>query len=366
MEVKTIADLTKPCAGCGLCATICPTSAICLETDDEGFLQPVLDEQICIRCGLCFEKCILQNEEVRQAVRKTYAAFSIDEQIRYQSTSGGIFTELARIVLEQFHGVVIGAAYQSDFSVKHEIIRSSKEISRLRQSKYIQSDVSGVYKEIDKIEDDVMILFVGTPCQIAAFHQYMKKRSNPAIYVDFICRGVNSPGVFQYYLRELEQENESKITKVWFKNKDDGWNHFQTRIEFENGTIYKKDRYQDAFMRGFLKHNLYMRNSCHDCHFKGEERIADITLADFWGISFEDEAIDIENGVSAVMIHSDIGERFFSMMEENIYFEEKDIENVRRGNGCIDISVKNGKRCAEFYERLKKESFSKIIWSMEE
>lgn len=367
MEVKTIEQFENACAGCSLCSVVCPTEAIKMFTDEEGFLQPNIDAEKCIQCGLCYEKCVLNiSENEKKPVENVYAAYSLDEEIRYQSTSGGVFTELARVVLEYYGGVVIGAVYQSDFSVKHELIQTVEEIPRLRQSKYIQSDVNAVYKELDKIAEDRMIMFVGTPCQIVAFYQYMKKRNNPTLYVDFICRGVNSPGVFHQYLEELEDEYQSKVSKVWFKNKEAGWNHFQTRIDFENGNVYKEDRYKDAFMRGFLKHNLYMRKSCHECHFKGEERIADITLADFWGIEFQDKSQDIENGVSAVLLHSDMGKSIFSEIRQNIYFEEKTLEDVCRGNGCIDISVKSGERRTEFYNRLKSEKFSKIIWSMEE
>ena len=367
MEVKTIEHLENPCAGCVLCSVICPTEAINLVVDEEGFLQPNIDTAKCIQCGLCYEKCILDTSvSKRKQVRNVYAAFSLDTETRYQSTSGGIFTELAKVVLEKLRGVVIGAAYQKNFLVKHELIQRVEEIPRIRQSKYIQSDVREVYKEIDKLSEDILIMFVGTPCQISAFHQYMKERKNPTLYVDFICRGVNSPGVFQTYLEELESTYESKISNVWFKNKEEGWNHFQTRVDFENGSVYIKDRYKDFFMRGFLKHNLYMRKSCHECQFKGEERIADITLADFWGVEFEDKEVDIENGVSAVLIRSDMGKAVFSMLEKNVYFEEKTLEDVRKGNGCIDDSVKCGEYRAEFFSRLKNEKFSKIIWSLEE
>lgn len=367
MEIRSIEYMESACAGCSLCSAVCPTQAIKMTGDQEGFLQPIIDYQKCINCGRCLEECILNAPAPhKKMVQKVYAAYSLDSDVRYNSTSGGIFTELAMVVLEELGGVVVGAVYQDDFSVKHEVIYDVEDIPRLRQSKYIQSNMEDMYKAVDNVAEDIMIMFVGTPCQIAAFYQYMKKRNNPVVYVDFICRGVNSPDVFQHYLKELEQENESKITNVWFKNKEEGWNQFQTRIEFENGKVYRNDRYKDAFMRGFLKHNLYMRNSCYECQFKGAERIADITLADFWGIKLQNKELDIEKGVSAVLLHSDVGEKLFSMIKEKVYYEENNLENVRNGNGCIDVSVKKGERRDEFYSRLKQECFSKIILSMEE
>lgn len=362
---KNVLDLANVCTGCGFCTTICPTEAISLDEDGEGFLTPSVDDQKCIYCGKCYEKCILlENVDDKKTVKCVYAAFSNDSSIRANSSSGGIFTELAKVVLEKFHGIVIGAAYQNDFTIKHELIDNFKDIPKLQQSKYVQSDISDIYKEIEKIADDVMIMFTGTPCQVAAFHEYMKARKNMVIYVDFICRGVNSPGVFLKYLNELEDRNNSKISKIWFKNKEDGWNNYHTRIDFENGMVYRENRYNDSFMRGFLKRNLYMRKACHECLFRGEKRIADITLADFWSVELNN--VDIEGGVSAVLIHSDMAEKLFSMVENNIYCEEKTLEDVRKGNACIDISVRIGERREEFYSRLKTENFSDIIRSMEE
>ena len=176
MEVKTIEHVLHSCAGCGLCESICPTKAIQMIIDEEGFAQPMIDEERCIKCGQCFQRCILQSlKQERQPVEKVYAAFSLSEDIRYHSTSGGIFTEIAQLVLEEFGGVVIGAAYQKDFSVKHELISCVEDIPKLRQSKYIQSDLRDIYKEINKIAEDVTIMFSGTPCQISGLNLFLNK-----------------------------------------------------------------------------------------------------------------------------------------------------------------------------------------------
>jgi len=367
MEImNTVECLKKKCTGCAFCETVCPTQAISFEVDEEGFLQPKINLMLCSFCGNCYDKCILSTQrENMKPVNRVYAAFSLDLETRNYSTSGGVFTELAKVILQQ-NGIVIGAAYQEDFSVKHEVIYDAKDISRLSQSKYVQSDVRHIYSLLDDIDENAVVLFVGTPCQIVAFQQYMKKKKNPAVYIDFICRGVNSPRVFKYYLNELQDKNKSKITKVWFKNKENGWNNFKTRVEFENGTFYAEDRITDAFMRGFLKHNLYMRKSCYECSFKGEKRVSDITLADFWGVEFDNSQIDIEKGVSAVLIHSETGQKLFSLLKNSIYFEERCLEDIKKRNLCIDISIKEGDKRTEFYRRLKNEAFSKIIYDMEE
>ena len=368
MKGKTIQHLLDKCTGCGYCQTKCPQNAIRFQENEKGFLSPFIDDIRCVGCGICYEECILNNVyHEAKTIRDVYASYSLDAKVRLSSASGGIFTEMATEFLHMNQkGVVIGATYQDAYRVRHIAISDECEIERLRQSKYVQSDMGEIYQIINSLDDDVPILFAGTPCQVAAFSNYMHRRNNAVIYVDFICRGVNSPGVYHKYLEELAIEKGSNVARVWFKNKETGWNHYQTRIDFENGEIYTNNRWEDPFMRGFLKHNLYMRESCFNCQFRGIERQADITLADFWGIHFEDSSVDVEDGVSAVLIHSETGEEIFNRIREKIYCEKKTVEDVQKGNICMEKSPVKGEYTEEFFERLKKEPFSKIIWSIEE
>jgi len=54
----TIDDIAKHhCSGCSACLNICPTGAITMKSNSEGYLFPEIDKSKCINCGLCSFKC---------------------------------------------------------------------------------------------------------------------------------------------------------------------------------------------------------------------------------------------------------------------------------------------------------------------
>lgn len=345
----------EECTGCGACYNICATRCIEMKADEKGFLYPSIDEQRCIRCGLCKticpsinKPCIIDNSEKPE----TWAAWSLDEEIRFESTSGGVFSELALCVLEN-NGIVCGARYNDEHLVEHCIIADKKLLPLIRQSKYIQSDTKQVYTDIKKyLLQNKEVLFCGTPCECAALINFLGKKYTNLLCVDFVCRGANSPKVFKLFLEKLEKEYESRVQRVWFKNKILGWRKFSTRIEFQTGEVYSKDRYSDAFIRGYIEANLYMRESCGQCKYKTMPRISDITLGDFWGIKSVDMEADTDAGTSLVMINSEKGKKYFQKIKGKLYAKERSFEEACAGNKCIYNSPVFNNRCQEFWEDI--------------
>lgn len=368
--MNTITELGKSkCCGCGCCAQSCPKSCISMRADERGFLHPIIDSERCIQCRKCVQICpVIHNiQKVRveksDSLPEVYAAWSLDESIRYKSTSGGVFTELAREILRQ-GGCVIGARYSNRFLVEHTLIECEQEVELLRQSKYVQSETKDIYKQAKKqLDMGKMTLFVGTPCQCAALRSFLGKEYEELLLCDFICRGVNSPLIFRTYLDELEERYDSKVKQVWFKNKTYGWNKFGTKIIFENGQEYFGSRNEDDFMYGFIRKNLnlYMRSSCNDCCFKGVQRPVDITLGDFWGIRAEEEK---DLGVSVVMLHTEHGRTFFQKLN-SVMYQRKSVDDVIRGNSCLVESARASKITDAFWRAWEKErSFHEIIEKM--
>lgn len=348
MEIKTIKQTPHDdCTGCAACFNICPTDAISMIPDREGFLNPEINAEKCVSCGKCAAICPVLPENRREPVSgepECYAAWSKDEEIRFNSTSGGVFTHLAQTVLDM-GGTVIGARYRDDNLVEHVLIHSKDEIEQLRQSKYVQSEIGLVFRQAEKeLKTGIPLLFAGTPCQCAGLRAYLD-HEYPNLYLcDFICRGVNSPAVYKAYLKELEEKYGSKVKKVWFKNKTFGWNNFATKVIFENGEEYIADRETDPFMLGYIKSKttLYMRPSCYQCRFKGVSRPTDITLADFWGVEKTFPEVDTRNGVSAVMIHSDKGNILWDSFMNDVYCCRADIGDISHNNRCITDSAVRG------------------------
>ncbi len=361
----------EKCTGCGVCSNVCPKSCIDMVSDNEGFLYPSVDFNNCISCSICEKTCPVLNgiKSENNPQPSAYAAWSLDKDIRFNSTSGGIFSELAKKIISD-GGYVAGARYNGKHLVEHCIINDNESIFLLRQSKYVQSNSENIYKEIrTTLNKDKVVMFVGTPCQCAGLVSFLGKSYDNLLLCDFICRGANSPKAYTKYLESMENKYKSPIKKVWFKNKINGWNKFCTKIEFENGQNYYADRYTDLFMVGYLKYNLFMRPSCHNCKFKGFPRYSDITLADFWGVKLQDKMQDTDKGTSLVLINSSKGNIFFENIHEQVFQEKSSLDIVVQKNPCALESPVVGDMRAFFFENIErlgfKETMIKVIKNIE-
>lgn len=361
-----VIDKLKPneCTACAACVNICPKKCIKMEPNEEGFEYPKIDKEECIQCGLCEKVCPILNQQKLEGYTtkpKIYAAWTLDEEIRYHSTSGGVFSELAKEILAQ-NGLVCGAKYNEKNMIEHTMIDKYEDLVKIRQSKYAQSSIGKIYVTIkEMLEKDKTVLFCGTPCECAGLSNFLQKNYDKLYLCDFVCRGSNSPKVYSKFLEFLEKKYKSKVKKVWFKNKTYGWNRFSTKIEFENGKEYLKDRYTDLYMRGYIEENLYMRLCCSECKFKGLPRKADITLADFWGIKLKDKEKDIENGTSLVMIHSEKGRQLFEKIKPHLFYEEKTLEEAIEKNTSIIKVNKKSEHRDEFMKQIDKVRIDRLI-----
>lgn len=352
------------CTGCSACYNICPKECITMVVDNKGFWYPCVDKENCDNCGLCEKTCpslnSLKNEE-NYLNSKIYAAWSLNEEIRFNSTSGGIFSELAKIVIEQ-GGYVVGARYNQKHLVEHFMIDKSEDIKIIRQSKYVQSDIGFIYKAVkEKLIEGKLVAFCGSPCQVAGLLKYLQKAYGNLVTFDFVCRGTNSPKAYLKYLKMLEDNYNSKIKRVWFKNKTQGWNRLSIRIDFEDGKIYIKSGDADLFMRGYIEQNLYMRDCCFECKYKSFPRNADITLADFWGIGAVDAKLDSDKGTSLIMINSNKGNELFNSIKENIFAKEMQIEDALHGNACILKSVVKNPKSDDFLRDIDMLAFDECF-----
>jgi coenzyme F420-reducing hydrogenase beta subunit len=284
------------------------------------------------------------------------------------STSGGVFSEFAKQILAE-GGVCYGAAYDKDFTIRHTRIDKVEDLPKIRQSKYYQSRIGDSYRQVKKdLEAGLKVMFCGAPCQANGLSAYLKKDYDNLFIVDFICHSVSSEKAFKAYLRELESVYKSKASNIWFKNKANGWHKFGTRIDFENKEeYYLRPWPEDYYMRGFLTYRCFQRPSCHNCSFKEYKRSADVTLADFWGLKWNNPNVtdDQENGVSIVMIHTQKAENLFkNFVSKNMYYEEHKIDEIPPKNGGLFSCQRVGLYRDFFFENVDKVPYSAIISSM--
>lgn len=349
------------CCGCSACANICPKKCIQMQPDECGFLYPIIDKDGCIGCEMCNKVCPVTNPINKEiSPMSVNAAWSKNKDLRYNSTSGGIFSELANYVVIQ-GGSVAGAAYGEFGVVEHHIENDIKGIERLRQSKYVQSNMKDIYVKIRLLLEKQTVLFCGTPCQVAALKNFLGKNTSNLITVDFICRGVNSPKAYRSWLQELEGKYSARVKRVWFKYKEEGWKKSPrcTRIDFDNGTKIVQKGSENTFMCGYLGANLYIRPSCSACKFKGNYRGSDITVGDFWGIK---EAMDDDGGTSLLQINTQKGLQLVEGIRKKINIFECSSDDVLAGNICMYESVTINPKSEEFLRKLDGNIlFSKLV-----
>ncbi len=283
---------------------------------------------------------------------------SCDGQVSIRSTSGGGFSELAQIILEE-QGCVAGAAYRKDFSVEHQIIERMSELDTVRRSKYQQSEIGLLYRRIkEKLLRGRSVLFCGTPCQAAGLRAFLGEEvaGCPLYIVDFICRGVPSPELFQKYLHDLQKQYESKVVNVWMKNKRNGWHSLTTVIQFANGEEYVRGGFEDPYVQLYLKYNLGIRESCYQCRFKHETSAADITLGDFWGLEPGD--MDDDKGTSVLLCRTKKGRELVDRLADRCRLQKKDMDDVKKANPCLVLPVARPVLDSErFYEILNMNGF---------
>lgn len=349
----------KVCTGCGACSNICPKKAIKMLEDETGFKYPIIDNDLCVNCGLCKKTCPIMQEIHNKKSEKpeVYAAWSKDKDIRFNSTSGGAFTEIAKQIIKN-NGYVIGAKYNQENLVEHAIVNNEEGLEELRQSKYLQSDTKNIYNDTKKILDKGnLVAFCGSPCQIAGLYKFLRKEYQNLLTIEFICRGMNSPKAYKAWLSEIENKNNKKVKKVWFKYKVNGWKASPkcTRIDFKDETYKVFNGEENLYMQGYLKSNLYIRPSCGNCKFNGLPRQADITLADFWGI---DNELDDDKGTSLILINSDMGKKIVESIFEKLSVYKRDINEIYKGNVCFNNSVEINPNSKRFLKGLNSNNFS--------
>lgn len=346
----------KECTGCMACYNACPRDCIKMKKEFDGCYYPYINTKDCINCGKCRSVCpVLGKDEskIENEVSDVYVGHCSDKKIRQSSSSGGIFPLAAEWCIDK-GGVVFGAGYQG-VKVVHSSGRNSCEIEKFKGSKYVQSDIGTTYREVEKIlNTGRYVLFTGLPCQIEGLKSYLGKEYEKLYTIDLICHGVGAPGIWEKYI-DVFYKNKI-IESINFKNKDMGWNHEQLVMQFSNGKEYRKFPLEDYYTYGFNK-NVFLRESCHECKFKGTDRNSDLTIGDAWGVERYAPRFHDDKGCSLVFVHSKKGQMLFQDMAVGMDFVTADREKALHYNPRMISSAPKSPQRERFYDNLTKYPF---------
>ena len=358
------------CCGCQACANVCPKRCISMQADEEGFLYPHVNQTTCVNCGLCEKVCPILNKPVTRPVLKAYAAKHPDEPIRLKSSSGGVFTALADMVLQK-QGVVFRATFDANWQVIHTYVENSDDLDKLRRSKYVQSNVGKTYQQAkDFLDQNRWVLFTGTPCQIAGLRNYLGMEYENLLTAELFCHGVPSPAVWEEFL--VENTQKEQISAVNFRYKRFGWNCSFLHIAYKNNSslpsvpkcllplLYARNGYlfRRFCLLPFGISNLYERPSCHACHFKGLDKMADFSMGDLWGVKHTYPGLFDKKGVSCLLVNTPKATKLLKKLA--LEKMPVDLEKVTAYNPYLLTSVKPHPKRADFFKCYTTEPFNAL------
>lgn len=338
----------KDCVLCGSCADACPVSAITYERAYLDFCYPKVDPDKCISCGLCEKACpVLSGEMPAREKPQAYAAKNPDGEIRRGSSSGGVFWALAKTMLSR-GGYVCGAVFDEEFRVRHMVSNREEEVRKMMGSKYSQSDLTGVCKQVrELLRAGEQVLFTGCPCQVAGIRSFLGREYENLITVDIICHGIPGGTMLRAYLDYQEKKYRSKIETICFRDKKRGWHNSSVRIGFANGAVYNAPITVDAYMKGYFGATV-LKESCYDCKFKNFRCGSDLTMGDFWGAEIVRTDLDDNTGLSAVIANTARADALLQQCGLDLW--EEDLDTIIKYNQNLIRPTKRNPNRESFYE----------------
>ena len=334
-----IADKRR-CSGCSACLSACPKGCISMQEDEEGFLYPVVDDAVCIQCGKCVKVCPYSHSEFTnkpdgEELSLCYAAYNKDDEVRYQSSSGGMFRAFADKVIAD-GGVVFGAAFDKDFLVEHTYAETLEGVLPLMGSKYLQSRMGNSFGEVKRfLKEGRKVLFTGCGCQIAGLKRFLNHDDRNLVCVDLICHGVDSPRIWHSYLHSLFPDD--RVEYINFRDKRTGQDNSSVVVRGLKSVFCEREK-NSLYFRSWM-YGLFTRPSCEVCPFKSDNRVSDITISDCWGFQKIAPELYDDKGLSSVVIHTDKGKSLFDAIASQLVFKETWLEDVKQYNSDYIRSI---------------------------
>ncbi len=352
------------CSGCSACKSICPKNAISMIADEDGFLYPQINPDRCVTCHLCEKVCPVLQTKVLPTMSCAYAAYSNDTVLRVASTSGALFSELAKVILHE-GGVCFGCVWKEpDFIAIHQKAETLEDLTKMRGSKYVQSDVCDTFREVkEALSVGRKVLYSGTPCQISGLVNFLQEKHENLLLVEVICHGAASPQLFEKY-KALLCNGQKEIVDINFREKEKSWQNSSFVASFSDHSEIRGHSYGMSYTRAFLA-RITLRVGCFHCVAKRGKSGADLTLGDFWGITkiFPDMKDDL--GISLLLCHTKKGKEYIGTLLQNITLKPVPLRLALRCNLNFLCPPLIARKRSEFMANYKKvktlEEFDNLV-----
>ena len=354
----TISICTDQCSGCQACGNVCPQNAIAFLPNEEGFLYPQINLERCVECGLCVKVCPQYGSDKMEMPRYALAAVAKDSEFLKNSSSGAIFAVLATHVLME-GGYVFGAAMHENYVVRHICISDISQLHRLQGSKYVQSDMTGVYEKLSELlRSGKTVLFSGTPCQVAGVQKAMKEIAmGNLITVDIVCHGVPSPLFFREH-----------IAAAYGDVKD---------VRFRHRTKYELSCFAMGYLKNGKKHlvqptdkdayyacyssNVSLRECCYTCRFANPARLGDLTLGDLGSSNAYEHILGDDRALSLIAVNTEKGNTLLRSVQNELDSTEADYLAEVKINKQLSAPMKRPEGRDAFYRELFENSYSEVV-----
>ncbi len=349
----------RNCCGCGACANVCPRNAISMHPDEYGFAYPHIDQSICVECNLCVNACERVNKNESSAPLKAFAASHRNKQIVHKSSSGGVFSALAQHFLEN-GGAVCGCILDDKLNAVHICAEKETEFWQIRKSKYLQSNVGLIYRDVKKrLRQGQPVLFTGTPCQVAALYAVVGKDHDNLTTMDLICHGVPSQRLFDQFIKYLEKRYKTTIVDFDFRSKRHGWPRFTMEFTDSHQRTVNIGKTQEFYLSAFTGGNT-IRESCLSCKYACPNRIGDITIGDLWGYEKLKLKFNTAKGTSVFTINTPAAEKWLDVLTSTLHCEEIDYAVAEKGNHCLRSPTPKGEKRKMYMESIKNDDIENV------
>lgn len=353
-----ICDRNK-CAACYTCYNICPKNCISFNTDEFGIDFPVIDNKKCIGCNLCIKTCPANNNSSFNNPKNAYATWSLDNEDRKTSASGGLASVLYNQIISE-GGIAYGVCMDNDFNLNFKGAINKEELRGFKGSKYVHAFVNDSFTKVkEDLKNNKKVLFIGTPCQIDALKFYLGKEYESLYTADLICHGTPPITYLKEYIDVIKREENINPNKILFRE-DNEFNFILCKDSIEN-RLYNKSGLYDEYIQGFLS-ALFYRECCYSCKYATNKRVSDITIGDFWGLGLKEPFnYPYTGSISLALVNTDKGQDILNRSKDKLFIEKRSLEEAIEGNEQLNHPSKCHKKHNLFKQLYKDYGVTKAI-----